>query len=179
MIYRRDDAAALNHAVTLDELEIEHGRIEPILVRARRMSYREVAHAPDFAIEVSIAPIYPVRVAAGAQRLQHLVLEHHDVLASGVQIDEVHSEYVLKVAPIGSIDFKAFIVPCKYGAPGQVAFDKIIAGHMPRIVLDGRVFHNAEPAECGLAPLDEFQRCGMVVGSQTKGMERRANRVLL
>src|SRR5262249_44766791 len=151
MIDWQDDAAAPDHAVALDKLEIEHGRIEPILVRARRMCCRELAHAPHFVIELSIGPIYPVRIAAGAQRLQHLVLEHHDILASSIQIDEVHSEYVLKVAPVGGIDFKSLIVPCKYSAPGQVAFNKIIAGHISRVVLDDRIFHDADPAERGFA----------------------------
>jgi hypothetical protein len=39
-----------------------------------------------------------------------------------------------------------------------VAFDQIKAGHLPCIVLDDRVLHDAHPAECRLPALNQLQR---------------------
>jgi hypothetical protein len=47
-------------------------------------------------------------------------LHHDDILTSGVEINEIDSEYVLQGPPIGCEDFQALVASLENGATCQV-----------------------------------------------------------
>ena len=97
MIYRQDDTSIAQCTATLNELEIEDLLIETVFVCTQRVLIAEPAHPLDFGIEIGIRAVNPVSVPVLALvTFKHLVLNHDNVLARRVDIDEIDAEYFLK-----------------------------------------------------------------------------------